>query len=158
MVTQWPYHILPRIISWCLLVSLASLYLLAKSTGIASDLWLRHHLHSWVPCACAKSIVGSSGALDGWWIRMNVYSIRNLNVGVHIGYDVTECGQPALQLDHLGAKHRVLGFCCSAVLVGDVQCCEELLFRRPQLVHLFFYAGTSMFNFGWWQNKILESN
>jgi len=59
-------------------------------------------------------------------------------VCVHVAYDLTQRAESALQLHHLGAQHRVLSFCCLVVLGGDVQCCHELLFRRPQLVHLFF--------------------
>lgn len=64
--------------------------------------------------------------------------MSNLLVCAHVDYDVMQCGQPALKLNHPGAQHRVLSFCCSIVLGGDVQSCDELLFRRPQLVDLFY--------------------
>lgn len=63
-------------------------------------------------------------------------------VCVHVVYDLTQCAQSALQLHHLRAQHRVLSFCCSVVLGDDVQCCQELLFGRPQLVDLYFLILT----------------
>ena len=139
VVTQWPYNILPRITSWCGLVSLASMIFSLLEALIQQVIYgLLHHLHPWVPCARAKRIVVvSSRAHDRWWIiGTNGCSIGNL-VRVHVAYDVAQCRQPALQLHHLGAQHRVLSFCCCVVLGGDVQRCDELLFRRPQLVDLF---------------------
>jgi hypothetical protein len=91
------------------------------------------HLHAAaarVPRSFAKSMVGSSTAHDSCWMDIRCCC-------VHMAYDLTQCAEPALQLHHLGAQHRVLSCCCRVVLAGHVQCYHELLFRRPQLVHLF---------------------